>query len=110
VSVRVTAHSAAVTWGWFRLPVYLALIAAAVWAGTHLHAGDLVGHLAAGGLGLVLAGAVAFAVPRCPRCNHHLFGRNEDGSRRFLRPRQRCGKCNLDLTRYAPGDPRAKKE
>jgi ribosomal protein S27AE len=110
LSARITAHSAAVTWGWLRWPVYLGLILAAVWIGTHLHSGDLPGHLTAGGLGLVLAAAAAFAFPRCPRCSHHVFGRNEDGSRRLFRPRQRCGKCNLDLTRYTPADPRAKKE
>ena len=110
MSARVTAHSAAVTWGWLRWPVYLGLVLAALWIGALIHDGGPVGHALSGAVGAVLAVTTALAFPRCPRCNHHLFGRNEDGSRRFLRPRQRCGKCNLDLTRYAPGDPRAKKE
>jgi hypothetical protein len=110
LNARVTAHSAAVAWGWLRWPVYLGLIAAALWVGALIHDGGPVGHGLSAAVGALLALATAFAFPRCPRCSHHLFGRNDDGSRRFLRPRQRCGKCNLDLTRYAPGDPRAKKE
>jgi hypothetical protein len=110
LSARVTTHSAAVTWGWARWFVFAGLIAAALWVGGWFHDGNPLDHLLSGATGAVVAVAAAFAFPRCPRCNHHLFGRNEDGSRRFLRPRQRCGKCNLDLTRYAPGDPRAKKE
>jgi ribosomal protein S27AE len=110
LSNRVTAYSAATTWGWLRFLLFIAIIGGALWFGTRLHDGQTLGHVAAGALGLVMAGAVAFAYPRCPRCRHHVFGRNEDGSRRLFRPRQRCGKCNLDLTRYSPADPRAKKE
>jgi hypothetical protein len=110
LSSRVTAYSAALTWGWLRWPVYAGLLFAAVWIGSRFHDGETLGHAVAGGVGLAVAAAVAFAFPRCPRCNHHLFGRNLDGGRRLIKPRSRCGKCNLDLTRYAPGDPRAKKE
>lgn len=110
MSSRITAYSAARTWGWLRWLVYLAVVAAVLWLGTHVHGGSLVGHVMFGGLALGLVLAIALSYPRCPRCAHHLFGRNEDGSRRLLRPRSRCGKCNLDLTRYGPNDPRAKKE
>lgn len=107
---RVTAYSAATTWGWLRIFIFVAIVGGALWVGAQLHDGQTLGHVASGAIGVAMAGAVAFAWPRCPRCGHHLFGRNEDGSRRLFRPRQRCGKCNLDLTRYSPADPRARKE
>lgn len=110
MSTRVTAHAFAMTWGLLRWPVYLGLLFAAVWIGARIHGGDPAGHALSAAAGALMVGATAFAFPRCPRCNHHVFGRNPDGSRRVFKPRQRCGKCNLDLTRYAPGDPRAKKE
>lgn len=110
MSSRVTAYSAARTWGWLRGFLFIAIVAGALWIGAQLHDGQTLGHVLSGVVGVVAAAGIAFAYPRCPRCGHHLFGRNDDGSRRLLRPRQRCGKCNLDLTRYTPADPRAKKE
>ena len=110
MSSRVTAYAAARTWGRLRVFLFLAIVAGALWIGAQLHDGQTLGHVLSGAVGVAAAAGVAVAYPRCPRCNHHLFGRNDDGSRRLVRPRQRCGKCNLDLTRYTPADPRAKKE
>ena len=110
MSSRITAYSAARTWGGLRPYLYVAAFAGVLWVGTHVHDGGVLGHGLFSALALGLVAAIELAYPRCPRCAHHLFGRNGDGTRRLLRPRQRCGKCNLDLTRYGPSDPRAKKE
>lgn len=110
MSRRLTAHAAASTWGWARWPLFGGIVGIAVWIGTHLHDGGPLQHGMAAAVGLLIAGTLATAYPRCPRCGQHLFAPTPDGGRRLVRPRQRCGKCNLDLTRYSPADPRAKKE
>ena len=110
MSRRLTAHAAASTWGWARWPLFGGIVGTALWIGTHIHEGGPLQHGMAAAVGLLIAGTLTTAYPRCPRCGQHLFAPTPDGGRRLVRPRQRCGKCNLDLTRYSPADPRAKKE
>jgi ribosomal protein S27AE len=110
MSRRLTAHAAASTWGWARWPLFGGIVGAAVWVGSFLHEDQPLLYGLTAAVGLVIAGALAAAYPRCPRCGQHLFAASPEGGRRLFRPRSRCGKCNLDLTRYSPADPRAKKE